>query len=198
MTLLITWPDSDPQTVLRHTSQPVEITAALAPLRVRYEQWPVRHDVPTDADSDTVLAAYRSEIDKLSQEEGFATVDVVSLHPSADPDWPAQARAAREKFLSEHTHDDDDEVRFFVAGAGVFYLHTAAEVHAVYCEKGDLLGVPKGTTHWFDMGSRPSFTAIRFFHEEDGWIGNFTGSDISSRFPDFDAVHTGFTAKREP
>ncbi|MER5218304.1 cupin [Streptomyces sp. NPDC002838] len=196
MTLLITWPDSSPQTVLRRTSDPVEIAAALAPLRVRYERWPVRHDVPTDADSDTVFAAYRSEIDRLNEKEGFRTVDVVALHPSDAPDWAARARAAREKFLNEHTHDDD-EVRFFVAGAGIFYLHVAGEVHAVCCEKGDLLEVPKGTTHWFDMGAQPSFTAIRFFHEEDGWIGNFTGSDISSRFPDFDAIHATYIAERE-
>ncbi|MFH8802901.1 1,2-dihydroxy-3-keto-5-methylthiopentene dioxygenase [Streptomyces sp. NPDC017936] len=197
MTRLITWPDSGPQTVLRKTSEPAEIAAALAPLRVRYEQWPVRHEVPVDGDSDTVIAAYRSEIEKLTEEEGFVTVDVVSLHPGTDPDWPARARAAREKFLDEHTHDDDDEVRFFVAGAGIFYLHLAGEVHAVYCEKGDLLGVPKGTPHWFDMGARPSFTAIRFFHEEDGWIGNFTDSGISRRFPDFDEFRAGFAEERE-
>ncbi|MEU7061799.1 cupin [Streptomyces sp. NPDC046197] len=196
MTQLITWPDSGPQTVLRRTSKPIEIAAALAPLQVRYERWPVRHEVPTDSDSDTVIAAYHSEIERLNEEEGFVTVDVVSLHPSTAPDWPARARAARERFLNEHTHDDDDEVRFFVAGAGIFYLHIADEVHAMYCEKGDLLGVPKGTPHWFDMGTQPSFTAIRFFHEEDGWIGNFTGSDISSRFPDFDVFRTSFTEER--
>ncbi|GAA3293482.1 hypothetical protein GCM10020295_15450 [Streptomyces cinereospinus] len=85
MTLLITWPESGPQTVVRRTSEPAEIAAALAPLRVRYEQWPVRHDVPADADGDTVLAAYRSEIDRLNEEEGFVTVDVVSLHPETAP-----------------------------------------------------------------------------------------------------------------
>ncbi|MGW6062832.1 1,2-dihydroxy-3-keto-5-methylthiopentene dioxygenase [Streptomyces sp. NPDC055189] len=192
MTLLTTWPESGPETVIRRTADPVEIAAALAPVGVRYEQWPVREDVPADADSDTVFAAYRTEIDKLNAEEGFETVDVVALHPSDDPGWPEKAKAARQKFLAEHTHDDDDEVRFFVAGAGIFYLHVAGEVHAVYCEKGDLLGVPRGTTHWFDMGTSPAFTAIRFFHEEDGWIGSFTGSPIADRFPDFDAIHAGY------
>ncbi|MEU1018610.1 cupin [Streptomyces sp. NPDC005898] len=192
MTLLTTWPEAGPETVVRRTSDPAEIAAALAPIGVRYEQWPVREDVPADADSDTVFAAYRTEIDKLNAEEGFRTVDVVALHPDASPEWPAKAAAARKKFLAEHTHDDDDEVRFFVAGAGVFYLHVSDEVHAVYCEKGDLLGVPRGTTHWFDMGTSPAFTAIRFFHEEDGWIGNFTGSPIADRFPDFDEIHSGY------
>ncbi|MET9548990.1 cupin [Streptomyces sp. NPDC006627] len=192
MTLLTTWPEAGPDTVVRRTSDPAEIAAALAPIGVRFEQWPVREDVVADADSDAVFAAYRAEIDKLNAEEGFRTVDVVALHPDGSPEWPAKAAAARQKFLAEHTHDDDDEVRFFVAGAGVFYLHVGGEVHAVYCEKGDLLGVARGTTHWFDMGTSPAFTAIRFFHEEDGWIGNFTGSPIADRFPDFDEIHSGY------
>ncbi len=191
MTLLTTWPESGPGTVLRRTSEPAEIAAALAPAGVRYEQWPLRAGVAPDAEPAAVLAAYRPEIDRLIAEEGFVTVDVASLHPSKAPGWAETARAARQKFLAEHTHEDDDEVRFFVAGAGVFYLHTGGEVHAVLCEEGDLLGVPRGTTHWFDMGTRPSFTAIRFFHEEDGWVGTFTGDDIALRFPDFDTLVAG-------
>jgi len=147
---------------------------------VRYEQWPIHEDVPADADSDTVFAAYGPEIDKLNAEEGFTTVDVLGLHPSDDPEYPAKAAGTRAKFLQEHTHDDDDEVRFFVSGPGIFNLHVTGEVHAVYCEKGDLLGVPRGTTHWFDMGTKPAFTAIRFLREEDGWVGNFTGSTMPS------------------
>ncbi|MBK3574575.1 cupin domain-containing protein [Streptomyces sp. MBT65] len=192
MTLLTTWPESGPENLVRRTADPVEIAAALAPLGVRYEQWPIREDVPADADSDTVFAAYGPEIDKLNAEEGFTTVDVLGLHPGDDPEYPAKAAGARAKFLQEHTHDDDDEVRFFVSGSGIFYLHVSGEVHAVYCEKGDLLGVPRGTTHWFDMGTEPAFTAIRFFHEEDGWVGNFTGSTIASRFPDYDTIDAGY------
>ena len=79
-------------------------------------------------------------------------------------------------------------MRFFVAGSGVFYLHVDGKVHAVLCEAGDLLSVPQGTTHWFDMGTEPDFTAIRFFHDEEGWVGNFTGDSIAERIPDFDAI----------
>lgn len=195
MTLLTTWPESGPETLVRRTSDPEAIAAALAPLGVRYERWPVRDDVPPGADTGTVLAAYAEEVAGLTAKEGFATVDVVALHPDDAPDWEERAAAARTRFLAEHTHEDDDEVRFFVSGAGVFYLHVDAMVHAVYCEKGDLLGVPRGTTHWFDMGTRPSFTAIRFFHEEDGWIGSFTGSPIATRFPDFDTLRAGYAGE---
>jgi 1,2-dihydroxy-3-keto-5-methylthiopentene dioxygenase len=82
-------------------------------------------------------------------------------------------------------------VRFFVEGSGIFYLHIGDRVHAVLCEAGDLLSVPRGTTHWFDMGTNPSFCAIRFFHEEEGWVGTFTETGISSQFPDYDTIVAG-------
>ncbi|MGW0657311.1 cupin, partial [Streptomyces umbrinus] len=42
----------------------------------------------------------------------------------------------------------------------------------------------------------PGFTAIRFFHEEDGWIGSFTGSTIAGRFPDYDTIAAGYERDR--
>jgi len=188
MSLLLTWPASDPSTVLRQTTDPGEIAAALRQIGCRYERRAVPADLSADADQDAVLAVYRDVVDKLVADLGFATVDVVSMHPSEDPGWPETVEAARAKFIDEHTHGDDDELRFMVRGAGAFYVHIGDQVHAVYCGAGDLLGLPQGTTHWFDMGRRPDFTAIRFFHELQGWVGIPTGSDISRRFPDFDAV----------
>ncbi len=93
----------------------------------------------------------------------------------------------RNMFLSEHTHSDF-EVRYFVYGSGTFYLHIDDRVHVILCEGGDFISVPANTTHWFDMGTRPNFKAIRFFSIPDGWVATFTGSDISKRFPTHDQV----------
>ena len=79
-------------------------------------------------------------------------------------------------------------MRLFVAGRACFYLHLEPEVFAVVCESGDLLSVPAGTRHWFDMGSDPSFAAIRFFERQDGWIAEFTGNPIGQRFPTLDQL----------
>ncbi|MGP6794355.1 hypothetical protein ACTZN4_13815, partial [Klebsiella pneumoniae] len=84
--------------------------------------------------------------------------------------------------LNEHTHGED-EVRFFVEGAGLFCLHIGDEVFQVLCEKNDLISVPAHTPHWFDMGSEPNFTAIRIFDNPEGWIAQFTGDDIASAYP---------------
>lgn len=188
MSLLVSWADSDPATVLRRTSDPAEIRTLLDQAGCRFERRAVRPGVAADADQATVLAAYRDEVERLVGEEGFVTVDVASIHPDDGPDWPQTAKLMRAKFVDEHTHGEDDEVRFMTRGSGVFFLHIGGRVNAVCAEAGDLLGVPQGTTHWFDTGSVPDFTAIRFFHDKQGWVGIPTGSDIARRFPDGDAV----------
>ena len=188
MSLLIIWPDSDPAAVVEQTADPAEISAALSRIGCRFEQRPVRPDIGPTSDQDAVLAAYRDDVDQIVAEQGFVAVDVVAEHPTDDPDWAAAARELRAKFADEHTHGDDDEVRFIVRGSGVFYLHADGRVHAVQTVAGDLISVPPHTTHWFDMGLVPDFTTVRFFHNQEGWVAFPTGSDIARRFPDADTV----------
>jgi 1,2-dihydroxy-3-keto-5-methylthiopentene dioxygenase len=187
VTLLQIMPDDGSEVLLR-TSEASRITAELAARQIGFARWAADHELPGSAGADDVLAAYRTEVDRLCAEGGYRLVDVVRLTPDpADPQWTAKAAAAREKFLEEHTHDED-EVRFFVAGRGCFYLHLDDTVYAVVCEAGDLLSVPAGTTHWFDMGGEPHFCAIRFFEEEDGWVGDFTGNPVAQRIPTLDEL----------
>ncbi|MBK9130838.1 MAG: cupin [Gammaproteobacteria bacterium] len=157
-----------------------DIASRLQEIGVAFERWEASRPLAASATQEEVLAAYRTQVDRLNTEYGFTTVDVVSLRP----DHPDRA-AMRGKFLNEHTHDDF-EVRFFVEGKGIFYLHASDKVHAILCERGDLISVPDGTRHWFDMGTAPDFKCIRFFTRPEGWVGNFTGSDIAQRFPTFD------------
>lgn len=186
MTLLTVWAHDEPAEPQIRTRDAAEIAAVLKPLGVRFERWDVA-ELPEDPTGDDVLAAYRDRVDEVIAREGYVLVDVARLHPSDDADWPQTAAAARVRFLNEHRHADDED-RFFAAGSGIFYLHVDGRVHAVLCEAGDLLSVPANTTHWFDMGTSPDFTAIRFFHDEDGWVGDFTGDEISARFPSYDEI----------
>ena len=144
---------------------------------MRFEQWEAAKPIAPGASQDEVIAAYHADIDRLQREEGYQAVDVISLKP----DHPDRA-ALRAKFLNEHTHSED-EVRFFVAGRGQFTLHIDGKVYEVLCVQGDLIGVPDGTRHWFDMSETPYFVAIRLFTNKEGWVANFTGSDIAEKFP---------------
>jgi len=192
MTLLTVWADdksaTDEPPIVR-TENGAEIAAVLKEIGVRFERWELA-PLAEGASGDEVLAAYREQVDAVIAGEGYVLVDVAQLRPSEAADWAEKAATARAKFLDEHRHADDED-RFFVSGSGVFYLHVEGRVHAVLCEAGDLLSVPANTTHWFDMGTRPDFTAIRFFHDEDGWVGDFTGDPVSARFPSFDEIVAG-------
>lgn len=176
MTHLTVFDAADAANPLVETRAPAEIAATLAPLGVRFEQWPLRA-LADDADAETVLAAFAPEVDRLKAAQGYRSVDVIRMAP----DHPDRA-ALRTKFLSEHRHAED-EVRFFVEGEGLFTLREGERVYAVLCTAGDLISVPAGMRHWFDMGAAPRFTAIRLFINPDGWIAQFTGDAIADRFP---------------
>ncbi|HLM52922.1 MAG TPA: acireductone dioxygenase [Pseudoxanthomonas sp.] len=180
MSRLRIFSESDPDTPEFASYDPDFIATELRKIGVTFERWKANREVEPGAPAEEVIAAYRDDIDRLMAERGFRTVDVVSIasdHP--------QREAMRAKFLDEHFHKED-EVRFFVAGSGLFTLHVDGKVYEVECVKDDLIAVPDGTRHWFDMGDEPNFIAIRFFTEPDGWVGHFTGEDIATRFPRYD------------
>ncbi|WP_069864161.1 MULTISPECIES: acireductone dioxygenase [Pseudomonas] len=177
MSSLTVYHESAPEQPLKLLTHAEDIAATLAELGVRFERWQASAPIAPGASPDEVLAAYAAEIQRLKDEQGYVTVDVVSL--SADHPQKDELRA---KFLDEHRHGED-EVRFFVAGRGLFTLHVEDHVYAVLCEKNDLISVPAGTRHWFDMGERPHFVAIRLFNNPEGWVAKFTGDAIARRFP---------------
>lgn len=176
MSRLQVFRDSDPRSALVDSDDPAVIADELRDAGVRFEQWQASAPVRAGDSQETVIAAYRDDIDRLIAEQGYQTVDVISLnadHPDKD--------ALRQKFLSEHTHNED-EVRFFVDGRGLFTLHIGERVYEVLCERGDLISVPANTPHWFDMGPAPRFVAIRLFNNPEGWVAHYTGSDIAQQF----------------
>lgn len=180
MTRLTVYPDHDASKMLLDTREADDIARVLSEIDVKFERWQANNALSDEAGQDEVLAAYRADVDRLMKAGGYQSVDVVRVKP----DHPDRV-ALRQKFLAEHTHDDD-EIRFFVEGAGAFYLRKGGKVYRVICERNDLLHVPAGITHWFDTGEAPMFCAIRIFTTPDGWIGHFTGDDIATRFPAFE------------
>jgi 1,2-dihydroxy-3-keto-5-methylthiopentene dioxygenase len=177
MTRLRIYDAANGEAPLLDTEDGARIAEALAPIHVRFERWPLR-DIAAGTPADAILEAYAPEVARLKAEQGYQSADIISLAP----DHPDRAQM-RGKFLSEHRHSED-EIRFFVAGEGLFTLHGDDDrVYAVLCTAGDLISVPAGMRHWFDMGPAPSFTVIRLFENPEGWVAKFTGDAIADRFP---------------
>lgn len=176
MSQLTIYQEQQPQTPLAQYNTEAMIAQELTGLGVRFERWQAEGEIPENATNEAIIAAYKSDIERLVAETGYQTYDVISLNS----DHP-QKQELRQKFLAEHTHDDA-EIRFFTRGKGLFTLHIGEKIYEIICEQNDLISVPAGTRHWFDMGANPDFTCIRLFDTPQGWVANFTGSDIANKF----------------
>ena len=163
------------------TRDAADIVEALAPIGVAFERWTPKAPLAADASDAAVLEAYGDEIKALAESGGYQSWDLIRMFP----DNPKKDEL-RAKFLDEHIHEDD-EVRFFVEGSGMFYLHAGGKVHMLLCEAGDMIRVPAGLKHWFDMGPQPRFAAIRLFTTPEGWVAKFTGDAIAQSFPRYEA-----------
>jgi|APTNR8051073442_1049403.scaffolds.fasta_scaffold09370_2 1,2-dihydroxy-3-keto-5-methylthiopentene dioxygenase len=170
---ILTIPDK--QQVL---DQPEDIRAYLNARGVIYEQWQAAIPLADDASQEDVLAAYAHQLEPYMSANGYRTADVIQVNP----DTP-NIEALRAKFLSEHTHTED-EVRFFVAGEGMFWFNMGEgeDVFCVTCQAGDLISVPANTRHWFDMGPKRQVKAIRMFIDMSGWTPHYTGSGVDGRY----------------
>ena len=154
-----------------------EITKYLASIGIDYERWENKQDVSPDASEVEILAAYSEEIEKLKAKGGYVTADVIDIK-SDTPNLDAML----EKFRPEHWHDED-EVRFIVKGCGIFHIApVGGDVTAVKMTAGDMIRVPKGTRHWFDLDNNRTVRAIRLFQDVSGWTPIYTQSGLEKNY----------------
>jgi 1,2-dihydroxy-3-keto-5-methylthiopentene dioxygenase len=180
MALLTVHKEGSPERAERFADHEA-IAVKLGEIGVLLERWSADAQLGAGADQTAILDAYAGPVERLKAKYGFQSADVISV----GPDHP-QKSELRAKFLNEHTHSEF-EVRFFVEGQGLFYLHPDEKVYAVLCRQGDLISVPANTPHWFDLGELPNLKCIRLFTTPEGWVADFTGSEISEGFPRLEA-----------
>jgi 1,2-dihydroxy-3-keto-5-methylthiopentene dioxygenase len=161
----------------RTVSEPEDVRATLARVGIDYERWEPTRPVPPGASAEEVLTAYGDEIDRLKKSGGYVTADVIDVSPRT-PNLDAMLA----KFSREHWHDED-EVRFILRGRGVFHVHPKqGPVLAIEVVPGDLIRVPRGTHHWFDLCAERDIRAIRLFQDVSGWTPHYTESGVDARF----------------
>lgn len=154
-----------------------EITSGLAQHGIDYERWQPAHPIPDDAPSEEILRAYANEIEQLKARGGYATADVIDVNPET-PGLDVMLA----KFNREHWHDED-EVRFIIAGSGLFHIHSkTGNVLSIEVSAGDLIRVPRGTLHWFNLCADRRIRAIRLFQDTAGWTPHYTESHVDEGF----------------
>lgn len=153
------------------------VRAYLAGIGIDHEHWEPSHTVPANAPAAEILAAYSAEIDRLKAQGGYVTADVIDVSPAT-----AGLEAMLNKFNREHWHDED-EVRFIIEGSGLFHIAPReGPVVSITVEGGDLIRVPRGTRHWFDLCGERRIRAIRLFQDVAGWTPHYTESGVDKSY----------------
>lgn len=154
-----------------------EIKSYLATFGIGYERWDTSHDLTDAVPAEKILNTYADEINQLKESGGYVTADVIDV----TPDTP-NLQVMLDKFNKEHWHDED-EVRFIIEGHGIFHINPkTSPVVAIEVEKGDLLRVPAGTLHWFDLCGDRRIRAIRLFQDATGWTPHYSTSGMEKEY----------------
>lgn len=154
--------------------QTQDIQSLLDKAGIPFEVWPTQQaHGQAKATDEQVLSNYTDQIDRLKSERGYVTADVVQLN-RATPNL----EALEDKFRSEH-HHSEDEVRFTIAGSGVFEIADTAdhtqkgEFFHITTEPGDMLIVPAKRRHRFYLTEEKDIACIRVFQTQEGWEAIF-------------------------
>lgn len=148
-----------------------EIKEILSSYGVIYDRWGIDR-LPEDIrkkyeideeNSKAIINAYEKELKELKEKMGYITEDIVVLS-----DKTPNLDALLEKFKREH-HHIDDEVRFVVDGSGIFPIKIDGEIVDVHVEAGELIVVPAGARHWFELDENRKIKCIRVFKTPAGW-----------------------------
>lgn len=161
----------------RSITDAAEITEYLAALGIEYERWQNNAGLDDDASDEAILSAYAPQIERLKHRANYVTADVIDVKPGTPG-----LEAMLAKFNIEHTHDED-EVRYIIAGRGLFHIHPrAGPVVAIEVVAGDLIRVPRDTLHWFNLCSERRVRAIRLFQKQSGWTPHYTGTGVEREY----------------
>ncbi len=154
------------------------ITEYLRSVGIDYERWDTgKPRVSSEASENEILDAYSPEIENLKASGGYVTADVINIVPTTP-----NLEAMLNKFNREHWHDED-EVRFIVKGHGLFHIAPKnSDVVSIEMEAGDLIRVPRGTLHWFNLCGDKTVRAIRLFEDMTGWTPHYTESEIDANY----------------
>ncbi|MDJ0553791.1 MAG: cupin domain-containing protein [Microcoleaceae cyanobacterium MO_207.B10] len=160
-----------------------DITRELAPLNIQLNYWPVGEDpevnkllkkeVLNDQEKEQLLQALDHYFEDLKQTAGYQSRDLVAIHP----DIP-NLDAMLSKFDKCHIHEDD-EVRYIVAGEGIFgFVRSDGSQVELKVQPEEYINVPANTEHWFYLTSEKRVKAVRYFISTEGWVPRYTGTEI--------------------
>jgi 1,2-dihydroxy-3-keto-5-methylthiopentene dioxygenase len=110
-------------------------------------------------------AGHKAPLEQIMAEHGYVDRDLVKMSPEM-PTFDAMCA----KFEIEHYHPGD-EVRFIIAGAGVWEIRSLDDRWMkVEVESTDFITVPSNRYHRFYLTDEKYIQCVRLFKDHNGWV----------------------------
>jgi 1,2-dihydroxy-3-keto-5-methylthiopentene dioxygenase len=167
----------------RTVSELADIRRELQPLGIELSHWPIEKtpnvaallhaETLTDMQKETLLRELDGRFEEQKAKYGYQTRDLVVLHKNV-PKLDEMLKI----FDKCHRHSDD-EVRYIVDGSGIFgfVLKDGTQIQLTLVG-GEFIRVPAETEHWFVLDEHRRLKAVRYFTSKEGWVANYTGTDV--------------------
>lgn len=160
-----------PNKVLNHAD---DIASTLAAVGIDYRQVALPAELRPGCEQAEFDAAYGLWLQALMSKEGHVQQELFNLqrnHP--------QKLELRARHLDEQAQASPS-AWLFIGGFAQLSVRLDDYVYVLRGERGDLLGLPAGTRHWFDLGEEPHALVVRLSASAQAPVR--TDDDIASRF----------------
>lgn len=160
-----------PNKVLNHAD---DIASTLAAVGIDYRRLELPATLRPGCEQAEFDAAYGLWLQALMGKGGYVQQELFNLqrnHP--------QKLELRARHLDEQSQQSVS-AWLFIGGFAQLSLHLDGYVYVLQGERGDLLTLPAGTRHWFDLGEEPHVLALRLSASDEA--PERTGEAIASRF----------------
>ena len=160
-----------PNKVLNHAD---DIASTLASVGIAYRRLELPATLRPGCEQAEFDAAVGFWLQAFMGHEGYVQQELFNLqrnHP--------QKLELRAQHLDEQAQASVS-AWLFLGGFAQLSVHLEGYVYVLQGERGDLLTLPAGTRHWFDLGEEPHVLALRLSASDE--TPERSGDDIASRF----------------
>ncbi|WP_110656662.1 cupin [Salinicola halimionae] len=186
MSFLHVYHEADSDQPLLTTHDAYRISLELSSIEVYFDRRELV-ELPVGIQRQQLLMLNNETATEIQQLSGRRYCDMRGMSPQY-PDL-----ALRRELLCTESSNDEETWHLFLRGQAIFYFHVNGRVYVVGCDRGDLISVPAGLSHWLDIGPEPDFLLLTLSNVQSPDL-IATASDIALRFPRFERLVDGVAA----
>ncbi|MCC5638504.1 acireductone dioxygenase [Nostoc sp. CHAB 5844] len=161
-----------------------QIVRELAPIGVHLKHYDpgtsllfatlLEQDVLTALEKNYIVELHNSVFEFI-QQENDSWCDLLNVHPGVP-----NLQMLLDTYSRYHTHTAAEPL-YVLAGEMIFgFVRLDGSQVQLLVQSQDYISIPTGVEHWCSLTASLSFKAVRYFTSADGWVPNYTGTQLSN------------------